>query len=187
MVTNQQLGRLSACLAVAGLTGLTALSLPALAQSRACVIDERNGTLHCGYPADPYGNRIVDVPPGYAAPGYVAPGLGYERRDERPTLAQAQERVNRLYREVLGRSADYTSLRQFADQVVDGRDLSDVRIELATSPEAREAIKRIYREVLGREADPSGLEAQINELRRGQSLSEIRATISRSPEARNRR
>ena len=165
-----------------GLTGLTALSLPAMAQSRACVIDERNGSLHCGYPADPYGNRIVDVPPGY-----VAPGLGYERRDERPTLAQAQERVNSLYREVLGRSADYTSLRQFADQVVDGRDLSDVRIELATSPEAREAIKRIYREVLGREADPSGLEAQINELRRGQSLSQIRAVISRSPEARNRR
>lgn len=129
----------------------------------------------------------MDAPPAYVGPGYAAPGLGYERRDERPTLAQAQERVNRLYREVLGHSADYISLRRFADQVVDGRDLSDVRIELATSAEAREAFKRIYREVLGREADPSGLEAQINELRRGQSLSQIRVVISRSPEARNRR
>ena len=180
MSTNQKLTRLSTCLAAAC---LVAASLPALAQSRACVIDERNGSLHCGFPADPYGNRIMDLPPS----GYVAPGFGSDRRDERMSLGQAQELVNSLYREVLGRSADYTSLRQFADQVVDGRDLSDVRIELATSAEAREAIKRIYREVLGREADPSGLEAQINELRRGQSLSQIRATISRSPEARNRR
>lgn len=170
---------------------LAAASLPALAQSRACIIDERNGALHCGLPADPYGNRIVEYP----APAYVAPGFGNDRRDERRddrreerlNLAQAQQRVNSLYREVLGRSADSASLRRFADQVVDGRDLSDVRIELATSAEAREAIKRIYREVLGREADPSGLETQINELRRGESLSQIRAAISRSPEARNRR
>lgn len=184
MFINQQLDRLKVCLAAAC---LAAISLPASAQSRACVIDERNGSLHCGFPADPYGNRIVDFPPQ----GNVVPVFGNDRRDdrrdERLNLAQAQERVNRLYREVLGRSADYASLRRFADQVVDGRDLSDVRIELATSPEAREAIKRIYREVLGREADPSGLEAQVNELRRGQSLSEIRSAISRSPEARNRR
>lgn len=184
MSTNQGLTRFSTCLVVAC---LAAASLPALAQSRACVIDERNGALHCGIPADPYGNRMVDLPP----PAYVAPVFGNDRRDdrrdERMNLAQAKERVNRLYREVLGRSADYASLNRFADQVVDGRDLSDVRIELATSAEAREAIKRIYREVLGREADPSGLEAQINELRRGQSLSQIRAAISRSPEARNRR
>lgn len=168
------------CLTVAS---LSAFSLPALAQSRACVIDERNGSLHCGMPADPYGNRIVDFPP----PANVAPVFGGDRREERLNLAQAKERVNRLYREVLGRSADFASLGRFADQVVDGRDLSDVRIELATSPEAREAIKRIYREVLGREADPSGLESQVNELRRGQSLSQIRSAISRSPEARNRR
>ena len=122
-----------------------------------------------------------------APPAYVGPGLGYERRDERPTFAQAQERVNRFYREVLGRSADYVSLRQFADQVVDGRDLSDVRIELATSPEAREAIKRIYREVLGREADPSGLEAQMAGLRSGLTLAQICQAIAESPEGRARR
>ncbi len=184
MVKNQQLKTWSLGIAAAC---LLASSLPALAQSRACVIDERNGSLHCGIPADPYGNRMGDIAP----PAYVAPVFGNERRDDRRDdrmrREQAQDRVNRLFREVLGRTADYASLRNFADQVVDGRDLSDLRIELATSPEAREAIKRIYREVLRREADPSGLESAINELRGGQSLSQIRAMISRSPEARNRR
>jgi hypothetical protein len=123
----------------------------------------------------------------YAAPAIVSPVFGNDRRDDRMSREQAQDGVNRLFREVLGRTADYASLRNFADQVVDGRDLSDLRIELATSPEAREAIKRIYREVLRREADPSGLESAVNELRGGQSLSQIRAMISRSPEARNRR
>ena len=163
--------------------GLLVSSIPVVAQTRACVIDERNGFLSCGRLVDESGRPIVD----YSAPATVSPAFGGNRRDDRMSREQAQDRVNRLFREVLGRSADYASLRNFADQVADGRDLSDLRIELATSPEAREAIKRIYREVLGREADTSGLESQISELRGGQSLNQIRDAISRSPEARNRR
>ena len=139
MYTNQTLSRFSACLVAAC---LAAISWPAMAQSRACVIDERNGSLHCGAPADPYGNRIGDFyPSGNAAPVFGNDRLGNsrgdDRRDERLNLAQAQERVNSLFREVLGRTAEYDSLRRYADTVVNGRDLSDVRLELATSPEAR--------------------------------------------------
>jgi Domain of unknown function (DUF4214) len=135
--------------------------------------------LHCGWPADQFGRRMGDYNnSSVTSPVYNAPRLSQE---------QAQDQVNRLYQEVLGRSADYASLRQFADQLVGGRSLSDLRIELATSPEAYEAIRRIYREVLGREADSSGLEAQINELRKGNSLGHVRSSISQSPEARNRR
>ena len=184
MVKNQQLKEWSLGLVAAC---LLATSLPAMSQTRACVIDERNGALRCGRLVDERGRPMVDYapPPAYVNP--VNPVFGNDRRDDRMSREQAQDRVNRLFREVLGRSADYASLRNFADQVVDGRELSDLRVELATSPEAREAIKRIYREVLGREADPSGLESQLNELRGGQSLSQIRAMISRSPEARGRK
>ncbi len=181
MFTNQPLNRLSACLAVAF---LAAASLSACAQqNRSCVIDERTGAMHCGAVPDSYGNRGRE----YAPPVSAAPVNGNERREERMSQSQAQDLVDRLYREVLGRSADYPSLRRYADTLVNGRELSDVRIELATSNEAREAIKRIYKEVLGRDADSAGLESQINELRRGSSLAQIRDSISRSPEARSRR
>jgi hypothetical protein len=183
MVANQGFKRWSLGLMTVLGVCLLASSLPAISQTRACVIDERSGALRCGRLVDERGRPILE----YAPPAVVNPVFGNDRRDDRMSREQAQDGVNRLFREVLGRTADYASLRNFADQVVDGRDLSDLRIELATSPEAREAIKRIYREVLRREADPSGLESAVNELRGGQSLSQIRAMISRSPEARNRR
>jgi hypothetical protein len=98
-----------------------------------------------------------------------------------------QEWVNSLFLDVLGRDADIVTLRRVAGQVMEGRAMADVRIELATSAEARQAVNQIYRDILRREADPSGLNAQMAALRGGLTLLQIRQAIADSPEGRNRR
>lgn len=177
----------------------------AQAQSRTCIIDEVNGQHRCGWLADEQGYRIADRPvyappvaPVVAAPVVVprpAPNTdGYDPRwsyEERQAYEQKrieiQEWVNSLFLDVLGRDADITTLRRVTRQVMEGRAMADVRIELATSAEARTAINQIYRDVLRREADPSGLNAQLAGLRSGLTLAQIRQAIAESPEGRNRR
>ncbi|MBK7502773.1 MAG: DUF4214 domain-containing protein [Polaromonas sp.] len=171
------------------------------AQSRICIIDDQTGRHHCGWLADEQGYRISGSPPVVVSP--VMPPIYIDNRrsrrdieiererDQRYAYEQqrmhAQEQVNRLYLDVLGRDADLGSLRNFTTQVMDGRSLSDVRIELATSNEARNAINQIYREILRRDADSAGMNAQISGLRSGMSLAQIRRAIADSPEARNRK
>ena len=179
---------------------LTATSQAVLAQSRTCIIDEVNGQHRCGWLADERGYRIADrpvyAPP--AAPVVVPrPALnndGYDPRwsiEERQAYEQKrleiQEWVNSLFLDVLGHDADIVTLRRVSRQVMEGRAMADVRIELATSAEARAAINQIYRDILRRDADPSGLNAQMAGLRGGLTLAQIRQAIAESPEGRNRR
>ena len=206
-----QLQRVSS--AVALLLTLSAASQAVWAQSRTCIIDEVNGQHRCGWLADEQGFRIADRPTYAqpAAPVVVAPVLrpqpapvvvprpatnndGYDPRwsyEERQAYEQKrleiQEWVNGLFLDVLGRDADITTLRRVTRQVMEGRAMADVRIELATSAEARTAINQIYRDLLRREADPSGLNAQMAGLRSGLTLVQIRQVIAESPEGRNRR
>ena len=171
------------------------------AQSRYCVIDEQTGRLHCGWLADSQGFRIADPAPAMVAP-VVNPPVIIDNRSRREIeierereqrfvfeqqRLQVQERVNALFLEVLGRDADIVTLRRVTGQVMEGRALADVRIELATSQEARSTINQIYREILRREADLAGLNAQVAGLRSGMSMAQIRQSIQDSPEARNRR
>ena len=193
---------------------LATVSQTALAQSRTCIIDEVNGQHRCGWLADEQGYRIADrpvytQPVPQPAPVVVAPvrppiqvvvprpannNDGYDPRwsyDERQAYEQqrleVQERVNSLFLDVLGRDADIVTLRRVTRQVMEGRAIADVRIELATSGEARQAINQIYRDILRREADPSGLNSQVAALRSGLTLAQIRQAIAESPEGRNRR
>jgi hypothetical protein len=183
---------------------LAAVSAPAQAQSRTCIIDEVNGQHRCGYLADEQGYRIADRPvyTQPAAPVVVAPVMppapvvigrpgSRNNFEDRQAVEQQrmeiQELVNRLFLDVLGRDADIVTLRRVAGQVMEGRAIADVRIELATSNEARTAINQIYRDVLRREADPSGLNSQMAALRGGLTLAQIRQAIAESPEGRARR
>jgi Domain of unknown function (DUF4214) len=198
-------------LSATALMCLAAVSAPAQAQSRTCIIDEVNGQHRCGYLADEQGYRIADrpapvvvVPAPVVVPNYgndrpnYGPNGRYENRPNRDQRDQqrdgreqqrmeVQEWVNSLFLDVLGRDADIVTLRKVTEQVMAGRAPADVRIELATSTEARTAINQIYRDVLRREADPSGLNSQLAALRGGLTLAQIRQAISESPEARNRR
>jgi hypothetical protein len=183
---------------------LAATNLTAQAQSRTCIIDEVNGQHRCGYLADEQGYRIADRPvyAQPAAPVVVAPIVqpapiivnrpaqrnSYEERQAyEQKRMEVQEWVNSLFLDVLGRDADIVTLRKVTGQVLEGRAMADVRIELATSAEARTAVNQIYRDILRREADPSGLNAQMAALRGGLTLAQIRQAIAESPEARNRR
>ena len=188
-----QLQRVSS--AVALLLTLSAASQAVWAQSRTCIIDEVNGQHRCGWLADEQGFRIADRPT-YAqptapvvAPVIVAPVVNQfdERQAYEQKRMEVQEWVNSLFLDVLGRDADIVTLRRVTRQVMEGRAMADVRIELATSAEARTAINQIYRDVLRREADPSGLNAQMAGLRSGLTLAQIRQVIAESPEGRNRR
>jgi hypothetical protein len=100
---------------------------------------------------------------------------------------EIQEWVNSLFLDVLGRDADIVALRKVTAQVMEGRAMADVRIELATSAEARQAVNQIYRDVLRRDADPSGLNSQMAGLRSGLTLAQIRQIVADSPEGRARR
>ncbi len=195
---NSMVFNLSKCAAALALMLTTASTF---AQSRYCVIDEQTGRHHCGWLADAQGFRIPDPAPAMVAP-VVNPPVIIDNRSRREIeierereqrfvfeqqRLQVQERVNALFLEVLGRDADIVTLRRVTGQVMEGRALADVRIELATSQEARSTINQIYREILRREADLAGLNAQVAGLRSGMSMAQIRQSIQDSPEARNRR
>jgi hypothetical protein len=214
MFKVQQFTRQNRILSAVALLCVAAVSVPAQAQSRTCIIDEVNGQHRCGWLADEQGFRIADrpvytQPVPQPAPAVVAPVRppvqvvvprpannvdGYDPRwsyDERQAYEQKrleiQEWVNGLFLDVLGRDSDITTLRRVTRQVMDGRAMADVRIELATSAEARQAVNQIYRDVLRRDADPSGLNAQMAGLRSGLTLAQIRQAIADSPEGRARR
>lgn len=186
---------------------IAAASAPAHAQNRTCIIDEQNGQHRCGWLADEQGFRIPDrpvytQPQPQPAPVVVSPVMPpaavvigrpgsrnnfEERQAYEQKRMEIQEWVNSLFLDVLGRDADIVALRKVTAQVMEGRAMADVRIELATSAEARQAINQIYRDVLRRDADPSGLNSQMAGLRSGLTLAQIRQIVADSPEGRSRR
>ncbi len=202
--TIQNSQRLIPHISAVVLVCLTAASASTRAQSRTCIIDEVNGQHRCGWLADEQGFRIADrqvyappatpvvvapvVPPAPVVIGSLSSRNSFEERQAfEQKRMEVQERVNSLFLDVLGRDANIVTLRRVAGQVMEGRAMSDVRIELATSSEARAAVNQIYRDVLRRDADPSGLNAQMAALRSGLTLAQIRQAIAGSPEGRARR
>lgn len=107
---------------------------------------------------------------------------GYKQREERGS--RYYDDINRIYRQVLGREADYRGLRTWSRELERGRSIRDIRRELANSNEAENAINQIYREVLGRNVDREGLRTWTRQLANGRSLREVRRSIERSTEAR---
>lgn len=93
------------------------------------------------------------------------------------------EAINRIYREVLDRDADYRGLRTWSRQLERGSSLRDIREEIARSPEAEDKIREIYAEVLGREADRRGLQTWTDQLANGGSLGDVRKRVAESREA----
>jgi hypothetical protein len=140
----------------------------------------------------------VVVAPVYQQPPPPQPGLleilvQQQQRDnaspnnERMSEREANRLVNGLYREVLGREADFTSLKNFSKEAMGGRSARDIRSELARSEEAKQAIGRLYQEVLGRPADPGGLANFHRKLVNGATLDQIRSELANSDEGKRRR
>ncbi len=153
------------------------------------------------YPTYPTYQQPAPVPvvvaPVYQQPPAPQPGLldilVQQRKDkdaansDRMSEREANRLVNNLYREVLGREADFTSLKNFSNEAIGGRSARDIRSELARSEEAKQAIGRLYQEVLGRPADAGGLSNFHRKLVNGATLDQIRAELATSDEAKRRR
>lgn len=130
------------------------------------------------------------VPVRAASAGLLATNDCQECNSSRSTLI-AQNRdeeknydaINRIYRDILDRDADYRGLRTWSRQIEKGASLNDIREEIAQSPEAEDKIKEIYGEVLGRQADLNGLRTWTSNLARGSSLGDVRQQIANSREA----
>ena len=95
--------------------------------------------------------------------------------------------VNRMYQEVLGRSADSSGLNTHISQLRNGKSINDIRASLAASAEAKQAINRQYNQVLGRNGDPAGLNHYQQKLIAGATLTDIRNALADSEEGRKRR
>lgn len=93
------------------------------------------------------------------------------------------EAINRIYREILERDADYRGLKTWSRQLERGSSLRDIRQDIARSPEAKDKIRKIYAEILEREADYMGLETWTKQLAEGSSLRDVRKKIAESREA----
>jgi hypothetical protein len=108
----------------------------------------------------------------------------YDRRE-------AEQVVQRAFREVLGRPADPEGLRTYRDRLMHENWSEQQMIEqLQRSSEARginadEAINKAYREVLGRDADPSGLSHYRSKWKDGWTQGQIRDDLRRSHEGRD--
>lgn len=101
------------------------------------------------------------------------------RREEEKNF----DAINRIYRALLDREADYPGLRTWSRQLEKGVSLNDIREEIARSPEAEDKIKKIYGDVLGRSADLNGLRTWTDSLAEGSSLRDVRKQIANSREA----
>lgn len=95
--------------------------------------------------------------------------------------------VNRMYQEVLGRSADSSGLNTHISQLRNGKSINDIRASLAASAEAKQAINKQYNQVLGRNGDPAGLNHYQQKLIAGATLTDIRNALADSEEGRKRR
>lgn len=95
--------------------------------------------------------------------------------------------VNRMYQEVLGRSADSSGLSTHIAQLRKGKSVDDIRAALAASAEAKLAINKQYNQVLGRNGDPAGLNYYQQKLIAGATLADIRNALADSEEGRKKR
>jgi hypothetical protein len=114
------------------------------------------------------------------------------RGDDRAEQAEVDRTIERIYREVLGRKVDPTSLRTYRTRMME-QGWTEKRIidELRGTVEYRNAVDRIvakaYRDLLGRDADPGGLRNYVQHmLRDGWTEEQVRNSIRESQEYRDR-
>lgn len=140
-----------------------------------CIVINRNQVV-CGRPASEHEIRQHR---GWNSREYNS---NYERQSE-----DSYREINKIYREVVGRDANYREIQTWLKDLRRGRRLRDIRYEIADSAEAENAINQIYLEVLGRNADRNGLKTFSRQLALGKSLRDIRRSIQNSEEGRGRK
>lgn len=105
-----------------------------------------------------------------------------QRNNRQPDDPSEYDKINTIYRQVLGRDADFQGLRTWSRELQRGRSLRNIRHELAKSREAQDAINQIYWEVLGRNVGVEALQTWTKQLARGRTLAQVRQAIEGSTE-----
>lgn len=90
--------------------------------------------------------------------------------------------IEALYRQHLGRRADFEGLSYYLNQGRNGRTLSDIGRSMSQSDEAQ--LRGFYLQILRREPDAGGFRYWLDRRAAGVSLSDIRSSIQASAEAR---
>ncbi len=139
------------------------------------------------------------APPGRDAPPpttiYVVPGTipyppGPSERRIIYNARTADLLIQKVYRDVLGRSVDPAGLQHHRQKLLrEGWSERQLIDDLQRSGEARSinpdrAIAKIYRDVLDRDPDPNGLQHYRQLWRQGWTQGQIREDLRRSPESR---
>ena len=98
----------------------------------------------------------------------------WSRRDRRDDFYDA---IDRIYQEVLGRSADNKDVRKYSKRLEDGDSLPDIRSQIANSSEARERVANIFEDITGRNASRNTIKDYTRKLASGWTLSEVEDDI----------
>jgi hypothetical protein len=114
------------------------------------------------------------------------------QRSSEARAIKADDAINKIYREVLGRPADPQGLAHYRAKWREGWTQGQIREDLRRSHEGRDnrirdAIVRAYREVLGREPDPSGYATYEKLMReRGYTERDVRRALTGGDEYRQK-
>ena len=86
--------------------------------------------------------------------------------------------IDRIYQEVLGRSAQSNEVRTYSRRLEKGDSLRDIRSKIAGSGEARDLVKDIYREITGNNASRSTISNYTRRLADGWTLGDVEDDIA---------
>lgn len=81
--------------------------------------------------------------------------------------------IDRIYQEVLGRSAQSNEVRTYSRRLEKGDSLRDIRSKIAGSGEARDLVKDIYREITGNNPSRSIISNYTRRLADGWTLGDV--------------
>ncbi len=110
----------------------------------------------------------------------------YETTSNRRDWSDVYDKLDDIYKDVLGRNIGRDGLRTYVRRLEQGWSLAQVREDVADSREAETALDQVYRRILGRSIDPAGFKTYRRKLARGSSLRDVARDLQKSKEARNR-
>jgi hypothetical protein len=111
---------------------------------------------------------------------------GASLQDVRATLAhsgEAQNDLNLIYRQVLGRDGDNGGLGNYQNGLASGWSLDGVRSEIAHSAEAQSDLARLFNSALGRDPSAAELAGAESRLTQGGSLQGLQNDLTASGSA----
>ncbi|WP_159787545.1 DUF4214 domain-containing protein [Sodalinema gerasimenkoae] len=107
----------------------------------------------------------------------------YLRSRVPPDASDYYPEINRIYRDLLQRTATERELEHWSHAILAGLSMTEFRRTLVQGEEVMARINGIYQTILGRDVDESGLETWRQKLMDGGTLENVYEEVSNSEEA----